>query len=515
MSIEATPNNRLLVVDDEPAVIALFEHVFAGTDIEVESAATGDSAMKSIRTSVPDTLVLDVVLPDVDGLDLFGEIKKVAPRLPVIIMTGGRDSQTAIEAMQLGAMDYLVKPLDVRALNKVVRRALEVRRLMVEPVEMRSDDQPPVSASAMIGCCEPMQEVYKAIGRVAAQNISVLIRGESGTGKELVARAIYQNGRRKDKPFLAINCAAIPEALLESELFGHEKGSFTGADKKRIGKIEQCNGGTLFLDEIGDMDAPLQSKLLRMLQEKQFERVGGNEALEADVRILAATHRNIEAMCANGTFREDLFYRLNGYTIKLPPLRERLGDIELLIEFFRQTANEELGKKITRIDPKTIERLKTYHWPGNVRQLQSVIHQAVLQSNGSVLLVDFLPELSTDVVGTTAEVVATSSLTHGLSATTPNFVEPATSLRPSTPSESAADIIASETIAGMLARHRETHSPTLYDDVIEEVERQLIAVVLEECDGNQTEAAKRLGISRTTLRAKVEKLRIGIRRVVE
>ena len=508
----------MLVVDDEPAVIALFEHVFAGTEIQVESASTGESALESIRSNVPDSLVLDVILPDVDGLELFGEIKKIAPRLPVIIMTGGRESQTAIEAMQLGALDYLVKPLDVRALNKVVRRALEVRRLMVEPVELQTDEQPPASASAMIGCCEPMQEVYKAIGRVASQNISVLIRGESGTGKELVARAIYQNGPRKNKPFLAINCAAIPESLLESELFGHEKGSFTGADKRRIGTIEQCDGGTLFLDEIGDMDAPLQSKLLRVLQEKQFQRVGGNETLEADVRILAATHRNIEKMCAKGTFREDLFYRLNGYTIKLPPLRERLGDIELLIEFFRQTANEELGKNITRIDSKTIERLKTYHWPGNVRQLQNVIHQAVLQSNGPVLLVDFLPELTNTVTGTAVETVKVPIAADVQSANSQNQHKPATAKDsdPNTTTDSDTHSeSASETIASMLARRRETRSPTLYDDVIEEVERQLIAVVLEESDGNQTEAAKRLGISRTTLRTKIDKLRIGIRRVVE
>ena len=216
---------------------------------------------------------------------------------------------------------------------------------MVEPVEMQTEQQPPVSASSMIGCCEPMQEVYKAIGRVSTTDVNVLILGESGTGKELVAHAIHHHSHRNDKPMLAINCAAIPETLLESELFGHERGSFTGAEKRRVGKFEQATGGTLFLDEIGDMDALLQSKLLRVLQEKCFERVGGNETLEADVRILAATHRNIEQMCADGSFREDLFYRLNGYTIKLPRLCERGGDIELLIEFFRQTANQELGEK--------------------------------------------------------------------------------------------------------------------------------------------------------------------------
>ena len=306
----------LLVVDDEPAITSLFEHIFNGSDIKVVSATSAKAGLELIAERGPDAVMLDIVLPDGNGLEVFEEIKRSDPHLPVVIMTGGRDSQTAIQAIQNGAMDYLVKPLDVGSLNKVVRQALEVRRLVTETIEL-APEQVSFSGSSMIGSSPAMQEVYKAIGRVASQNISILIRGESGTGKELVARAIFQSGPRKDKPFIAINCAAIPEALLESELFGHEKGAFTGADRKRIGRIEQCDGGTLFLDEIGDMEAPLQSKLLRVLQEKRFERVGGSETLTADVRILAATHRDIESMCADGKFREDLYYRLNGYTIKL------------------------------------------------------------------------------------------------------------------------------------------------------------------------------------------------------
>ncbi len=508
LSAPSEYSNTLLVVDDEPAVIALFEHIFTGPEINILSTDTAEAAVRLVAERKPDSLVLDAMLPDGDGLAVFERIKRIDPQLPVVIMTGGRDSQTVIQAMQLGALDYLVKPLDVRSLNKVVRRALEVRRLMVEPVEMEADHQAPTSASLMIGCCPAMQEVYKAIGRVASQNISVLIRGESGTGKELVARAIYQNGPRKDKPFLAINCAAIPEALLESELFGHEKGAFTGADRLRIGKIEQCHGGTLFLDEIGDMDAPLQSKLLRVLQEKQFDRVGGNAPLTADVRILAATHRNIETMCQQGKFREDLFYRLNGYTIHLPPLRQRDGDIDLLIEFFRRTANAELNKNILRIDPHAIEILKQYHWPGNVRQLQSVIHQAVVQSSGTVLLADFLPSLESHAVAPDAGISSDSQPAatglDGDAAKTSN--SQATAYFPALDGESVAQLI---------SRHAGSYSPTLYDDVIEDVERQLIARVLAESAGNQTQAAHRLGISRTTLRSKVEKLGIGIRHVIE
>ena len=347
-----------------------------------------------------------------------------------------------------------------------------------------------------------MQKVYKAIGRVASQNISVLIRGESGTGKELVARAIFQFSERKNKPFLAVNCAAIPVALLESELFGHEKGSFTGADRKRIGKFEQCDGGTLFLDEIGDMDSQLQSKLLRVLQEKQFQRVGGNETLGADVRVVAATNKNLEQMCSDGLFREDLFYRLNGFTIELPPLRERKDDIDALIEFFRHQVSEEIGKKITRVEPAAVEILKNYSWPGNIRELQSVIRQAIVQSSGSVLLADFLPDVVHKGEPTDLSPVA------GPRDNVNEFESARTSADKPTAQKT-------ETVDQLIKRHCTISTPTLYDNVMEEIERKLILAVLEESGGNQTEAAKRLGITRTTVRSKVNKLRIGIRQVVD
>ena len=285
--------------------------------------------------------------------------------------------------------------------------------------------------------------------------------------KFLVARAIFQFSGRSDKPFLAVNCAAIPDALLESELFGHEKGAFTGAESRRIGKFEQCNGGTLFLDEIGDMDAQLQSKLLRVLQEKQFERVGGNETLSADIRIVAATHRNLEQMCKANQFREDLYYRLNGFTIQLPALRERGSDLNLLIDFFRTQANDELGKSIMRIEPAATEQLQNYSWPGNVRELQSVIRQAIVQSSGTVMLADFLPD----------HFFAANRIESA-----PENLTPFT-IRQSAPVKFDGE---SETVDQLIERHRKSTSPTLFDNIIEEVERKLIAAVLDETAGNQT-----------------------------
>ncbi len=383
---------KLLVVDDEPAVIALFQHVFVKSGIEIVNADTGALALEIIASSHPDAVMLDVVLPDQDGLEVFRQIKSLDAQLPVIVMTGGRDSQTAIRAMQLGALDYLLKPLDVRSLNKVVRQALDVRRMMVETVDVDATAQQVVTSSSMIGSCEGMQEVYKAIGRVASQNISVLIRGESGTGKELVARAIFQNGSRSEKPFLAINCAAIPEALLESELFGHEKGAFTGAVSSRVGRFELASGGTIFLDEIGDLSPPLQVKLLRVLQERTFERVGGSRTYKSDARVVAATNQDLESLVAAKQFREDLFYRLNVVPILVPPLRQRVEDIPLLLQHFIDMFNDRRKAEITGVADQAMALLCEYPWPGNVREISNIVERiAILKRRGSIEPAD-LPE---------------------------------------------------------------------------------------------------------------------------
>ena len=332
-----------------------------------------------------------------------------------------------------------------------------------------------------------MQDVYKSIGIVAGQDVTVLIRGESGTGKELVARALYQFGERVQGPFLAVNCAAIPEALLESELFGHEKGAFTSADRKRIGKFEQSAGGTLFLDEIGDMSPVLQSKLLRVLQEKQFERVGGNETIKADVRVIAATHRNLEKMVADGQFRADLYYRLNGFTITLPPLRDRGKDLDLLIEHFRRHACRDLDKDVRVIAPDAMRALKAYAWPGNIRELQNVVRQAVLRTPGAVLLPDFLPDLSyveaAEGSGTHQEFRSEQTI-------------PSDNIAPKVLMTSATDL------SSVVPKHFLSDSPNLYEEVIGEVEQRLVQHVLTQTDGDKTEAARRLGINPALLRSR-------------
>jgi two-component system nitrogen regulation response regulator GlnG len=349
---------------------------------------------------------------------------------------------------------------------------------------MRLEASPDASAEWMIGRSPGMQAVYKAIGRVASRNVTVLIRGESGTGKELVARALFQFGNRSSGPFMAINCAAIPEALLESELFGHEKGAFTGAERQRIGRFEQCNSGTLFLDEVGDMSPTLQSKLLRVLQQQQFERIGGNQTIQTDVRLIAATNRDLERMVADGLFRSDLYYRLNGFSIELPPLRDRVEDLEPLIDHFRQLANQDLGKEVLQFSEQAIERLRHYHWPGNVRQLQSVVRQAVLQTTGPVVLPDFLPSLPT----------------------TRTQAAPAASRVRAVETDELLELIETKVSEG------ETN---LYDRVIDEAEKLLLTRVLRMTGGNQVEAAKILGITRTTLRSKILKLGITISQTVE
>src|SRR6516164_662899 len=386
---------QLLLIDDNPALIpGQVRQAFPAPAHRVEVAATGAEGLERVGAGPPDVILLDLGLPDQSGLEVYQQIRRIDARIPVIFVTIAKTADAAIEAMRQGAYDYLFKPLDPHQLKRVVGAALKVARLMREPAviarTLPDDDQP---GEAIVGSSPAMQEVYKAIGRVADQAFPVLITGESGTGKELVARAIYQHGPRAQAPFLALNCAAIPEALLESELFGHEKGAFTGAERRRIGKFEQCNGGTLFLDEIGDMPPAAQAKLLRVLQEQTFERLGSGETIRTDVRLIAATHRDLNAWSAQGKFRLDLYYRLGVFTIHLPPLRERGEDLALLVQFYLRRGSRELGREVREVAPEALERLRAYPWPGNVRELQSVLKQALLRAHGPCLLPDFLPEL--------------------------------------------------------------------------------------------------------------------------
>ena len=345
---------HLLLIDDDPDLLHdQVAHVFPAPKHRVEIAQTGADGLKRVADTCPDVILLDLRLPDQSGLDVLTKLRRFDARIPVVFVTVVRSADSAIEAMRHGAYDYLLKPIDLQKLDRVINEALKVARLMREPAvvtETLPADEVP--GEAIIGSCPGMQEAYKAIGRVADQSFPVLITGETGTGKELVARAIYQHSPRAKAPFLALNCAAIPENLLESELFGHEKGSFTGADRRRIGKFEQCSGGTLFLDEIGDMPPSTQAKMLRVLQEQAFERVGGNETIRTDVRLIAATHRDLKAWSEEGKFRPDLYYRLGVFSIHLPALRERGDDLSLLIRHFLRRFGRELGRDVREAAPE-------------------------------------------------------------------------------------------------------------------------------------------------------------------
>ena len=476
----------LLIIDDDRSVVHVFRRCFEDSEVAVSSAGTGAEGVEAVERDHPDVVMLDIVLPDESGLKIFEQIHEKDPTLPVVFITASGTSNTAIEAIKLSAFDYLPKPLDLAKIRELVAQALKIRRFLHVPVEVTDTvqtSQQHSESDALVGRCAAMQQVYKAIGRVAAQNVAVLVRGESGTGKELVARAIYQHSPRAAGRFLAVNCAAIPEPLLESELFGHEKGAFTGADAKRIGKFEQCNGGTLFLDEVGDMTPLMQSKVLRVLQEQRFERVGGNQTIETDVWIIAATNRDLEQMVAHGHFRADLYYRLNGFTIKLPALRERVDDLPLLVEHFLARFNRELRKNVCDVSTDALELLTRYPWPGNVRELQSVLKQALLQTTGPVLLSDFLPN---EVRGGSRPVLG----------------DPANRDFHSNGLESFVDD----------RLHAGTSS--LYGELIAYVERILLARVLRYTEGNQSRAAKILGITRGCLRSKIRLLGITINQAV-
>src|SRR6476646_274087 len=471
----------LLLIDDDPELLRdRVRHVLPAPAHRVEIAQTAAEGLERVAAACPDVILLDLRLPDQSGLDILRQLRRIDARIPVVMVTVARSSDSAIEALRHGAYDYLLKPIDLQKLDRVISEALKVSRLMREPAvvaETPPDEELP--GEAIIGCCPGMQEAYKAIGRVADQTFPVLITGESGTGKEVVARAIYQHGPRAQAPFLALNCAAIPENLLESELFGHEKGAFTGADRRRIGKFEQCNGGTLFLDEIGDMPPATQAKMLRVLQEQTFERVGGNETIRTDVRLIAATHRDLKAWSEEGKFRPDLYYRLSVFTIHLPPLRERSDDQPLLIQHYVRRFSRELGRDVRQVSPEAMTRLRGYSWPGNIRELQSVLKQALLQANGAVLLPAFLPE----PVGASG-VVAPS---------------------PTTAAEPDVEMF-------VIRQRIDSDVRDLYAETHRQVDRLLLQRVMVHTRGNLQQAALLLGIARQTLRTKLRDLGLSIMR---
>jgi two-component system nitrogen regulation response regulator GlnG len=474
--------SHVLLVDDDPQFIASqLRRLFPAPTHTVSVAKSGDEGINAVRVSSPDVVLLDLRLPDQSGLSVFEAIRKHDARVPVVFVTGDKTAEPAIEAMKRGAFNYVGKPLDPRQLKAILQEAIELSQRMRAVVRVQPYPPDLDEGAVLFGNCPAMLEMYKKIGLVAAQDVTVLITGESGTGKELVARAIYQHSNRARAPFLALNCAAIPEGLLESELFGHEKGAFTGAERRRIGKLEQYSGGTVLLDEIGDLPLGLQAKLLRFMQEQTFQRVGGNETIHTDVRVIAATHRDLRSRVAEEKFRLDLYYRIGVFNIHLPPLRERGEDLPLLALHFVRRLSRELGRDIREIAPEAMARLRAYAWPGNIRELESSLKQAVLHAQGYTLTLSSLPPFADVIAAATgANPIASASATPG--ATERCDVE------------------------GFI-RQRVSQSPgDLYSETRDYVDRVLFKIVLERAQGNFRAAAEMLGISRQTMRVKLRAL---------
>src|SRR5438309_35978 len=366
---------KILLIEDDPGIVMTLRRVLTDEGHEVGVETRGDAGLARARDDGFDVIITDMKLPGLNGLDLVRELHVAKPRLPIILMTAYGTTETAIEATKSGAYDYLVKPFEMPELIELVEKAVTSRRLMTRPVQLGASGD---ARDALIGNSRAMQAIYKEIGRIASKPVNVLIRGETGTGKELIARAIYQHSDRATAPFIAINCAAIPETLLESELFGHERGAFTGAELRRIGRFEQADHGTIFLDEIGDMCPGTQVKLMRVLQERSLQRLGGKETIPVDVRVIAATHRELESALQQKQFRDDLYYRLSVVVISLPPLRQRNEDIPHLVRYFLQKHGLELGNSRPSIHLEAIEFLKAQNWPGNVRELENVVRKSLL-----------------------------------------------------------------------------------------------------------------------------------------
>jgi len=458
----------LLLIEDDLSLAANLREVLEDEGFVVTHIPRGDDGLKQATRGSFEVVLTDWRLPGLGGLQLVRQLHEVRPRLPVVLMTAHGTVETAIEATKLGAYDYLPKPFEMEELLRLLQQAVEAGRLMSEPVALNPS---PEARTALVGVSRAMQHVCKEIGRVAAKPVTVLIRGESGTGKELVARALYQHSTRAQAPFIAFNCGAVPDTLIESELFGHERGAFTGADQRRIGRFERAQRGTLLLDEIGDLPPHTQVKLLRVLQEGTCERLGGTETIRVDVRILAATHRDLEAMVEEGRFREDLFHRLNVVTIRLPPLRERREDIPVLATHFLRHYAAEFDGAMPAIAPEALALLQSQPWPGNIRELENTIRRLLLESRGLA--------------------IGTDAVRHALQ---PRQLTP--------PAAPTLPALAAE----FLDRARRGELGDAHGRLLAEAEREILTQAILAAEGNQARAARWLGLSRLTLREKLTAL---------
>lgn len=445
---------KVLIVDDEESVLELLEDVLADEGFQVRRAENGREALDMIARESFDVALMDIRMPEMDGMEALRRIQEQSRKTGVILMTAYATTDVAIQAMKMGAFDYVLKPFDLDEVVMVIKKAVGVQEMAGELDDLRLQLGQVYQPGTIIGSSPAMQEVYKTIGRVAASTATVLIRGESGTGKELVAQAIHFNSNRHQGPLVKLNCAALPESLLESELFGHERGAFTGAVGRKTGLFELAHGGTIFLDEIGEISPATQAKLLRVLQEKEIQRVGGTETLKIDVRIVAATNKNLERAVKEGAFREDLFFRLNVVPIFLPPLRERKEDIPLLAQYFLSKYSREFDKPVTGVSPEAIRLLNNYAWPGNIRELENVCERAVIMAQGPFILPEHIPMgIQTEQLGIDLEV---------------------------------------------------TRSRLPLKEIVADIERQVILRVLEETNWNRTMAAESLGLNRRSLYAKMK-----------
>ena len=468
--------NSILVIDDDDQLRISFCKLLKQENYLVTGAASGEAGIEIVKQNALDLVILDMQLPGINGMETFKQIKDIDAKLPVIIVTAFGTTEIAIEATKMGAYDYVLKPFDVPEMLNLIKQAIEAGYFMRSPVEVDAGPGKQ-SGDVIIGQCKPMQNVYKAIGRVAQTDATVLIRGESGTGKELVARAVYQHGIRSDKAFLIINCVAIPENLLESELFGYEKGAFTGASQRHIGKIEQANGGTVFLDEIGDMALNIQAKILRLLQEKNIERLGGEQTIPVDVRIIAATNKNLEQAIEEEKFREDLYFRLRVVTIELPPLRNRNEDINRLISYFLFKYSSELNVDNPGIQKEALSILNAYDWPGNVRELSNLIQKVLIFNRGAPISTADLEQRmnNKEKMNSTGEIKLSTI---------------------------------KEWVRQLLDKKSKNYS---FDDFMDTVSSIVVAEALKITNGNRSQAAKLLSVSRPTLHAKIDKYQIKLK----
>ena len=478
------PLNRILVADDEESMRWVLSKAFRKKGLIVDLANDGDAALKMIQSDSYDLAILDIKMPGISGLDLLDRVREMKSDLLIVIMTAEASMKNAVEAMKRGAYDYITKPFDLDVIDAIVEKASRAKEMTSQVMLLKEElkDRYQLEKN-IIGNSPAMRDIYKIIGKVAPSDVTVLIQGESGTGKELIARAIHFNSRRLGKPFVALNCAAIPKELLESELFGFEKGAFTGAVERKIGKFEQANGGTIFLDEIGDMPLDLQSKILRVLQEKEITRTGGNQNISVDLRIVAATNQDLEDKVRHKTFREDLYYRLNVVPIRMVPLRERAEDVAPLVEYFLAKTCVELEVPAKRCDSVAYQLLINYAWPGNVRELENTIKRAVILSSDPILT-------STDFPGLRMQSEEGQAHNEELSL------------------EGLVDVKLRSCFSNM----DKMECGDVYTMVLGQVERPLIRFVLEKTRGNQVRAAEILGINRNTLRKKIQELGIELRK---